>query len=135
MTNRTTECYIDVFNFIETKILKLGPNLFMTDFEGGLRKALAICFPNAALKGCWFHYTQALRKNAIRFGLSALLKENSIAKQILRSLMCLPLLPPNKILEGYQCIKQCAADNRLMGKFRRFFGYFESYWLVQVTNF
>lgn len=135
MTRRTAQCYIDVFNLIENKVLKLNPTEFMTDFEGGLRKAIENLYPHAALRGCWFHFCQALRKNALRFGLNSLLKEEPEAKLILKALMCLPLLPENRILEGYWHIKHSAVENGFMHAFRKFFNYFESYWIVKVENF
>lgn len=135
MTSRSAKCYEDVFNFIENNILKLDPVELMTDFEAGLRKAIEKIYPHAILRGCWFHLCQALRRNAIRFGLSALLNEYPEARFILKALMSLPLLPNNRILEGYRLIKKIAVENELMGSFRHFFNYFESYWLVQVVFF
>lgn len=135
MTRRTSECYLDVFNLIESKLFKLEPTELMTDFEGGLRKAIEQKYPTARLRGCWYHFCAALRRNAIRLGLFALMKEDADARFIMKSLMCLPLLPEDRILEGFALIKKLASKNNLGSKFKQYFAYFESYWLVQVNNY
>lgn len=112
----------------------MEPSEFMTDFEAGLRKSIKEIYPKSKLRGCWLHFCKAVRQNAIRFGLYALLKNSSEAKFIFKSLLCLPLLPESLIMDGYKLIKQRALENGLMGQMRKFFAYFESYWLVMVNN-
>lgn len=135
MTKRTTACYLDVLNFIEDRLFKLQPTEVMTDFEPPMRKSIEIKYPDAKLRGCWYHYCAALYKKALKLGLSSLLKTSSGAKFIMKSLMNLPLLPENRILEGYQCIKKLATRKQLKRAFKQYFAYFESYWLRQVTIF
>lgn len=135
MTHKTTECYVDVLNYIENNVLKLEPREFITDFEGGMRKAIEICYPAAVLRGCWFHFCAALRKKAIELGLKAILKCNAEARLIRSMLMCLPLLPAESILDGYDYIIERAKNGKLLSKFSKLFKYFHSYWLKQVwTN-
>lgn len=112
----------------------MEPTEFMTDFEAGLRKSIKEIYPKSKLRGCWFHSCKAVRQNAIRLGLYALLKNNSEAKFIFKSLLCLPFLPENLIMDGYKLIKQRAMENGLMCHMRKFFAYFESYWLVMVNK-
>lgn len=68
MSNRLTECYSAVFNFIETNVFKLEPTEFITDFEPSMRKAINTVYPGIALRGCWFHYCRAIKKMAIKLG-------------------------------------------------------------------
>lgn len=53
-------------------------------------------------------------------------------KKIKRALQNLPLLPPEKILEGYETIVKMARNKRVFSHFRLLFSYFENYWLKQV---
>lgn len=53
MTRKTSECYKAVFNLIEEKILKLQPNVIMTDYEDGMRLAIRSHWSNVNLRGCW----------------------------------------------------------------------------------
>lgn len=54
MTKKTSECYMDVFKYIEDNIMNLKPNSFMSDWEAGMRKAISICYPDARISGCWY---------------------------------------------------------------------------------
>lgn len=134
MSNRKAECYEDVFRFIEEKVFKLEPAEFITDFEHAMRKAIGKCFKGTTLRGCWYHYCTALRKNALRLGMHPLLKKNSIARLIYHQLMSLPLLPPDEILSGHAYIIEKAKSEGLYEQFSAFFNYFSSQWLVEVTK-
>nr|CAD7579353.1 unnamed protein product [Timema californicum] len=48
-------------------------------------------------------------------------------------LMVLPLLPPDKILEGLAEVKMMARENRLAEEFARLFRYIKNYWINKVT--
>lgn len=132
MSNRKTECYEDVFRFIEEKVFKLEPAEFITDFELAMRKAISKCFKGTTLRGCWFHYCTALRKNALRLGMDSLFKKSSTARLIYHQLMSLPLLPPDEILRGHDYVIKKAKSEGLYEQFRALFKYFSSQWLVEV---
>ncbi|XP_039309456.1 uncharacterized protein LOC120358649 isoform X1 [Solenopsis invicta] len=58
-----------LYQAIWEKIIEIAPDLkknvkfIMGDYERATNNALYKCFPEASLKGCWFHYNQAvLRK-------------------------------------------------------------------------
>lgn len=132
MTRKTTECYVDVFQYIEKTLFKLSPTEFMTDFEGGQRKALKMVYPNAVLRGCWFHYCACIRKKAMKLKLKPLLDDNSGATEVYKKIMNLPLLPSRYIERGYLHIKQRAKTLNLHKEFKKFFEYFEEFWLAEV---
>lgn len=108
MSSRKTESYEAVFKYIEDNVFKLEPSGLMTDWEAGMRKALRICFPNADLRGCWFHYCQAIRKKFAKLGLHYTLVSSMDARMVKQAIMALPLLPPEKFEEGYDHIKDIA---------------------------
>lgn len=132
MSNKTCACYTAVFKYIEKEIFQLEATEFMTDFEGGLRKALAKVYPNAQIRGCWFHYCKALRKKSRALGLESLHKKNANAAMILKELMSLPLLPSEKFVEGFDQIKRLIEEHELVKEYKRLIGYFEKYWFRQV---
>lgn len=134
MTKKTTSCYTAVFNFIEKQIFTLRPAEFMTDFEVGLRKALVNVYPNVRIRGCWFHFCNALRKKGHALGMHALTRKCPNAKMIMKMLMSLPLLPPQNFQDGYDQIKSLSYELELLDKFKQFFHYFEFYWIVQVLK-
>lgn len=101
MTRKTSICYTALFNFIENNVFKLEPMEIMTDFEEGMRKSIKIVYPNAVLRGCWFHYIRAIQRKCMKLGMFKLLQRNSHAKLIKKQITNLPLLPTDKIEEGY----------------------------------
>lgn len=135
MTNKDTESYSRVFRFIEEKLFNLEPAEFITDFEGGMRKAIERCYPHARLRGCWFHYSAALRKKLLNLGLNKLIKGDDNARSIKKMMMSLPLLPEDDFMQGYNHIKSLAYKWQLLREFRPFFLYFEQYWILQVSLF
>lgn len=135
MSNKTYACYNAVFKYIEKEIFHLEAAEFMTDFEGGLRKALAKVYPNTQIRGCWFHYCKAIRKKSRALGLESLQKKNVNASMISKELMSLPLLPSEKFTEGFEQIKRLTEEHELVNEYKGLFEYFENYWLKQVMQF
>lgn len=131
-SNRTAECYRAIFDYIEQNVFELQPASFMTDWEIGLRSALKQSYPNAVIRGCWWHFRRAVHKKCVNFGFHYLLKTNPDARMIKQQLMSLPLLPPDKFEEGYACVKSRAAELQLSNQMLKLFAYFESYWIAEV---
>lgn len=132
MTRRTYESYAAIFNYIETHIFALEPNSFITDYEAGLRKAIRRRYPNANLHGCWYHFCAAIRKKYAKLGLFGLCKQDAEANLTKNSLMSLPLLPNDRLEEGFNYIKERAEQHGHAKQFQKLFNYFESYWLKEV---
>lgn len=132
MTRKTADAYMAVFKFIEDKLFKLNPNMIMTDYEDGLRLVIRNYWRNVVIKGCWFHLKRAIHKKCISFGLKKFLQENVDARTLKTMLVNLPLLPEDRLLEGYESIKNFARKKKLERRFAKVFSYFESYWLKQV---
>lgn len=53
MDSKKQECYENIFDYIEKKIVHLRPKSIHTDYEAGLRAALRTVYGNAQLIGCW----------------------------------------------------------------------------------
>jgi len=46
-------------------VIKLAPEIIISDFEKAERKVLQTIFPRAKVIGCFFHYSQAIKDNNI----------------------------------------------------------------------
>ncbi|XP_067625165.1 uncharacterized protein [Eurosta solidaginis] len=136
---KNQKAYEHLFGFINSNLLRLEPTSFMTDFELGLRNGIKKIFPDAKLKGCWFHFKQAVRRRAINFEeLSKILSKSRDAKTVLNKLMSLPLLDPDNILDGFILCKQEALNNEAFqydngNVFDRILEYYERQWLGKIT--
>lgn len=135
MTNKSQPCYESVFNFIHEHIMSLNCASFTTDYETAMRNALAKLYPNAVLYACYFHYTQAVKKNAWKTaGLVNLIRTNAKARSVYYRLQCLPLLPAQFITDAFLELK--AEANKINRSiFRPFLQYMNRQWLVRVSIF
>lgn len=135
MSGKSAALYEEVFKYIELKLFHLQPSQFMVDFEAGLRKAIRNIYGIVVqIHGCWYHFCAAIRRKLLKLELYQLTINNPIACFIYRSMLNLPLLPPELLLDGYNIIKREATSCELYKKFKPMFDYFESYWLALVSN-
>lgn len=132
MSRKTSECYMAVFQFIERKLFKLEPAIFMTDYEEGMRMAIKKCWPNVDLRGCWCHFKRAIHRKCMSIGMAKLFKKSAEARIIKRMLSNIPLLPQQYIEEGYASVKVYARKKKMFEQFQEVFEYVEQYWLKQV---
>lgn len=58
MTKKEQTSYEAVIKAIKEIAPSLNPSLIMSDFEVGLMNALQIYFPDALVRGCFFHFHQ-----------------------------------------------------------------------------
>lgn len=110
----------------------LQPAEFMADFEAGLRKAINDYYPDALLRGCWYHYCAAIRRRLMTLQMYRIITEDEEGATIYRMMLCLPLLPPQYIYDGFKVVKSVARDNHLHKEFKKFFDYFEDFWMNMV---
>lgn len=68
MTNKTQEAYEAVFEFMHRNVMSLNCKIFMTDYETAMRNALKRVVERLELSACWFHFTQACKRNAAKLG-------------------------------------------------------------------
>lgn len=134
MLNKKAKTYQDVFNYIEEKVFKLQPAQFMCDFGTGLRKAISCVFPDIPLYGCWYHYCAAVRRRLMTLNMYRIITDNDAGTMIYRMILCLPLLPKDKILDGLLFVKNESKMNALFKVFKKIFKYFEDFWMNLVRN-
>jgi len=132
MTDKRTSSYEAVFKFIEDNTFQMQPALFMADFETGLRAAIMNYFPQVQLRGCWYHYCASIRRRLMTLHMHRLITDDPAGLKIYRMFLSLPLLPKERILDGFNVIKTFARENRLFHEFKIFFGYFHDFWIQLV---
>lgn len=104
MSTKRMECYKAIFEYIEQNVFHLQPNQFITDWEKAIRSALSKVYPNASLKGCWYHYCSAIRRKSRSIGMHDLLQTNNDACSIYKQILSLP--SADLIIDGYNTIKK-----------------------------
>ncbi|XP_048248930.1 uncharacterized protein LOC125378113 [Haliotis rufescens] len=80
----------------ETRNLHLRPRTIFTDFEKAVQNAVRHVF-DCELKGCLFHYRQAVWRNVQKCGLQSAFANNLDVNLFVRRASALPLLRPEDI--------------------------------------
>lgn len=123
MSNKTTESYKIMFNIIKSQLPGFKPAHFMTDYEAASMKAIQEVFPQAVIKGCFYHFARALWRKAIEYKVT----RPQSHKRIVALTTMLPFLPPNLIKDGWAYISnEIPVDVPGMAKFKN---YVERQWL------
>lgn len=101
----------------------------MSDYESGFRKAMRIVYPKCVLKGCYFHFTQAVRRKSrkIPYFFNTVCKNEGMLK-IYHKLMGMALLPHCHIKKAFNDIKKEVAALK-SPPFNIFLAYFERQWI------
>ena len=104
LNNKTEFIYTHSLNYIKNKINDINPhNLHLKtitcDFERGLINAINNVFPHIVKIGCYFHYKQALIRNANKLGLGKKNMEKETKELINKELGIFPFLNFNNIEE------------------------------------
>ncbi|XP_034316249.2 uncharacterized protein [Magallana gigas] len=73
------------------------PQIVMCDFEVAVRNVLQRVFPEATVKGCFFHFTQCIWKKTQSLGLATMYRNNDGVQKLVRRAASLPLVPINPV--------------------------------------
>ena len=99
-TGKSKLLYEKIFSKLKDEF-GLNPEKVMSDWEGGSRAAARRVWPDSVLKGCFFHFTPVLQKKIRRMGLAHLITMPDSKRTIVR-VLCLPLLPAEKIVTTFE---------------------------------
>lgn len=134
MTRRTKAAYIGLFEYIEANICHLNPLSFMTDFESGMRNAIRQVYPTCDIRGCYFHYSQAIRKRGQKItGFYEKIVADKEMHRLFHKFLVLPLLPQDQICSAYDRLETSAQTYTPI--FDEFIKYFKMQWIVMVIYF
>ncbi|XP_013400858.1 uncharacterized protein LOC106166753 [Lingula anatina] len=90
------------------------PTLVVTDFEIGLQNAVQTEIPTADVRGCYFHFSQALWRKIQEIGLSNAYINNDRVKALVRKVMALGYLPLPLVRLNYNLLLQERGTRRQM---------------------
>ena len=105
MTVKSQDLYKAVLEDISVKIPQFKPQSSMLDWEPAARNAIKEMYPQIAICGCWFHYTQCIWRKIQKLGLSSTFKNDIRVQTFVKQLMAIPFLPASLINPDYSCIQ------------------------------
>ncbi|XP_071083866.1 uncharacterized protein [Haliotis cracherodii] len=96
MPDRRTTTYQRLFAQLKVHIQHLlnqpfNPETFQVDFEVPAIRALQTEFQGSDIKGCFFHFTQAIWRKTQELGLAVGYRDNPLVEQCIRRAAALPL--------------------------------------------
>ena len=126
LTSKNAEIYLRAFNALKDLNTCLAPQKIVTDFELAAINAFKATFPNVAIKGCFFHFAQAVWRKVQELGLSKAYRENDQLRKAVKNLVALALIPVEDTFLGFErIIEILPPDTELQGLLE----YFEKTWL------
>lgn len=133
MSRKTEAAYTAVFKYLHENVMPLHGLSFMSDYEKALRNGFSNVVPNLHMSACWFHFTQACKRKAMKLPkMIKSIRADKKAESIYRQLLCLPLLPAQEIEGAFAMLKLRALASNLI-EFQDFFKYYEHQWLIKVN--
>lgn len=64
LPNKKEKTYLRLFEMLKCRLPNWCPDQFRLHFETAIIHSIAAVYPNANIKGCYFHFAQALKKKA-----------------------------------------------------------------------
>lgn len=112
---KTQAIYAVIFAYIRDNLSAyITPATIMSDFDPETQLALAYTFPDASIKGFWFHYTDSVLNMIKNGNLHWNKNMRCNTSSCLRMLMVLPLLPAEYTKPGLQAIRKWAMEKTIM---------------------
>ena len=99
---RTVNAYEFVFNALKANGLVV--KMYMADFEVASRTAIRNVFGNVAVKGCWFHYTQAIMRRAKMIGIERAYRPSELVNTTIRRLFGLAFVDSTEVGSAVRAI-------------------------------
>ncbi|XP_067679673.1 uncharacterized protein [Haliotis asinina] len=113
LPDRQRVTYTRLFDLLKTKVQEtlsrpLAPSVIQTDFELAAIQAAENVFPQADVKGCLFHFCQAIWRKTQERGRAVTYKEDGEVRKWIRGAVGLPLLPLREVQDAWlDAMNQC----------------------------
>lgn len=127
LTKRDKTSYTKLFEVIKTAIPNFSPTKFTLDFEKASMAAIKEVFPEAEIKGCYFHFSQCIWKKGKQLGLT----KCTDTRKIVSLTSVLPLLPKEHISDAWSYVKEDTTTlEEAKEEINKFIDYMMRQWLT-----
>ena len=128
MSGKYTDDYVAVLRHVVEHLH--APLAVVLDFEAALWSALRQVLPEVSIKGCHFHWTQAIWRKVQDVNLAKPYMQDSKTQKFIRRLFCLPFLPQEQICAYFATIMALGTPTSpLPEQFRQLLNYIDNTWI------
>ncbi len=139
LPNKSTNTYLRLFRILQDKAAEFNcifsPKIFLIDFELEVKNAIRIIFPQSEIKGCLFHFAQALIRNLQNFGLTDSYRDDNEFKRLVRRSASLTFLPLEDISDAWNLIMENAPQLDETNDITKYMDYFVENWMDNENRF
>ena len=129
MSKRSKKAYKAVFNALLDLVPQCKLKTIVTDFEAATWNAAREVFPNIVMRGCLFHFNQAVFRKIKEFKLDNEYDNEPHTHRFCRQLMALPLLPKEHIVGAFNRITKYVVEAAGLPKHKKLVNYMRSTWI------
>ena len=138
MTCKQEGLYTAVLDKVWSELTSLRPAYCHCDFERQLHNAIETVTDTQVI-GCWFHHNDAVKRKVSQEGLLGECQKNRLLTAWTRSFFPLPLLPPNKIEDGWRWVRlemgpvlESLSHARFKPAVSEVLDYWMRVWMIQI---
>ena len=102
MSRKSKDDYIAILRHIKDALPIISVTTVVMDFEAAVWNAFRSVFDPISIRGCSFHWSQALWRRIQDEGLAPTYRQRKNTSKYLRELMCLPFLPAEEIVQTFR---------------------------------
>lgn len=131
LNRKTVETYTSMFARIRSTLLQhsiiFNPHTIQIDYEYAAYNAIRAEFPATTIKGCFFHFGQAIWRKLVDIGLKTFFNQDSNFRESVQMITSLALIPLDDIDEGWEIVKSSFLNPTW--QVNQFLAYVEDVWL------
>ena len=121
LQRKNLSTYSKMFEILKFLLPSLAPQKVFVDFEKACVSAVNIAFPNAEVKGCYFHLCQNLIRKVDSVGMKVEFESDIVVRLKLKSLAALAFVPRNDVRAVFDVLAESFPDE---DKFNQMLTYF-----------
>ncbi|XP_048258592.1 uncharacterized protein LOC125384153 [Haliotis rufescens] len=123
LPNRQRSTYVRLLQKLKETVLQitgapLQPQVIQTDFEVAVMRDVEEELPGTDIRGCFFHYTQAVWKKVQHLEMVNQYRDNPDIHDHVRRAAALPLLPVNMVQQSWLDAMEDAPDTPQITSFK-----------------
>jgi hypothetical protein len=128
MSRRSTEDYLAVMKYLRDVMENSRLKSVVLDFEAAVWRAITEVFPHVILRGCSFHWRQALVRKISELGLAPTYRKKRNTHQFMKQILCLNYLPHEQIEAIFTSLRQLVLPTHPLA-LHNFMQYIEDTWI------